>query len=163
MSARPPADRAAVFAAVFATLYAAHTAVDHWGQSDYQAATKGQRNRAGRHACARHALTHAAGSAAALAVMARATGLRASVPHAAVGVAFSAVTHYWADRRFTLARLADLTGKGGFYRLGAPRPGRDDNPSLGTGAYALDQSFHISMLFLASLLAAAPARRQVAP
>src|SRR5256885_16927252 len=62
------------------------------------------------------------------------------------GLAVSAVTHYIADRRTPLLRLAEamqpVTGKADFYRLGAPREGRDDNPSLGTGAYALDQSWH---------------------
>jgi len=36
-----------------------------------------------------------------------------------------------------------------------PRPHRDDNPTLGTGAYALDQSFHIFWLIIAALLIAA--------
>jgi hypothetical protein len=64
-----------------------------------------------------------------------------------------AVSHYWADRRVTLARLAERIGKGEFYRLGAPREGHDDAPHLGTGAYALDQSWHIAWLFIAALIA----------
>ncbi len=84
-------------------------------------------------------------------------------------------------RRFC-DRLDNRLGKGAFYRLGAPRPvsawtesphgdGRDersvslhqagkgdpvpwDNPSLGTGAYALDQSWHWAWLFVAALLTA---------
>ena len=47
-----------------------------------------------------------------------------------------------------------VTGKADFYRLGAPRDGRDDNPSLGTGAYALDQSWHYLWLFVAALIIA---------
>jgi hypothetical protein len=70
------------------------------------------------------------------------------------GQLVSAVTHYWADRRTTLARLADALGKGGYYRLGAPRPGRDDNLSLGTGAYALDQSWHWLWLGVAATVTA---------
>jgi hypothetical protein len=42
-----------------------------------------------------------------------------------------------------------------FWTLGAPRPDRDDNPSLGTGAYALDQSFHYFFLFYTALIIAA--------
>ncbi len=73
----------------------------------------------------------------------------------AVGLTVSAVTHYIADRRTPLRRLAELTGSARFYALGCPRPGRDDNPSLGTGSYALDQSFHYLFLFVAALVIAA--------
>ncbi|MGH3921845.1 MAG: hypothetical protein ACRDTT_03035 [Pseudonocardiaceae bacterium] len=44
--------------------------------------------------------------------------------------------------------------KGDFYRLGVPRNGRDDNPSLGTGAYMLDQSWHYGWLGVAALVTA---------
>ena len=37
--------------------------------------------------------------------------------------------------------------------LGAPRQGHDDAPHLGTGAYALDQSWHAAWLFAAALVA----------
>jgi hypothetical protein len=70
------------------------------------------------------------------------------------GQAVSAVTHYWADRRTTLAGLAGRVGKGEFYRLGTPRPDHDDNPTLGTGAYALDQAWHWCWLFVAALVTA---------
>jgi hypothetical protein len=70
-----------------------------------------------------------------------------------------AVSHYWADRRFTLARFVEwlgrtaIPGKGDFYRMGSPREGHDDALHLGTGAYALDQSWHIGWLFIAALIA----------
>jgi hypothetical protein len=64
------------------------------------------------------------------------------------------LTHYWADRRTTLAALATRVGKGEFYALGAPRPGREDNPTIGTGAYALDQAWHWVWLLVAALLTA---------
>jgi hypothetical protein len=87
------------------------------------------------------------------------TGLRAGPVFVVLGLGADAVSHYWADRRVTLARLAALVpGTGGFWTLGAPRPGRDDNPCLGTGAYALDQSWHVGWLFVAALLIAAGAR-----
>lgn len=85
------------------------------------------------------------------------TGLRLSLMAAAVGLAMDGITHYWADRRFTLQWLADRTGKTGFYQLGQPRPGRDDAPHLGTGAYAMDQSWHVAWLFVAALIIAAGA------
>ncbi|HEX6519650.1 MAG TPA: hypothetical protein VF070_06480 [Streptosporangiaceae bacterium] len=68
------------------------------------------------------------------------------------------MSHYWADRRFTLGRLVEALGKREFYRLGAPRRGRDDNPSLGTGAYFLDQSFHTAMLLVSALIIIAGSR-----
>ena len=39
-------------------------------------------------------------------------------------------------------------------RLGAPRPGHDDNPSLGTGAYALDAAWHHGWEAAAALILA---------
>ncbi len=42
-----------------------------------------------------------------------------------------------------------------FWYLGKPRFGKDDNPSLGTGAYALDQSWHYLWLFVCALILAA--------
>ncbi|GGN64850.1 hypothetical protein GCM10012285_67230 [Streptomyces kronopolitis] len=50
--------------------------------------------------------------------------------------------------------LAKVTGKAEFYRLGAPRADHDDNPHIGTGAYALDQSFHHLWLLVAALVIA---------
>lgn len=67
-------------------------------------------------------------------------------------------SHYAADRRRPLLSLARwlgatvVPGKDGFWHLGVPRPGRDDNPCLGTGAYALDQSWHIGWLFITALI-----------
>jgi hypothetical protein len=59
-----------------------------------------------------------------------------------------------ADVAVVWAALAALIGprKHAFWRLGAPRPGRDDNPVLGTGAYALDQAWHTGWLFIAALI-----------
>lgn len=145
---------AASFAAVFVALYAAHHVADHWVQTHHQACTKGAPGRAGRAACAAHVASYTATAVAALALTWWAVGLHLSVVRVAVGVGVSAVSHYWADRRTTLARLAAALGKTGYYTLGAPRPGHDDNPTLGTGAYALDQSWHIGWLFTTALIIA---------
>lgn len=67
-----------------------------------------------------------------------------------VGQLVSAVTHYVAARRRPLAALAARLGKARFWALGAPRPGHSDNPSLGTGAYVLDQSWHHGWLLIAA-------------
>lgn len=148
----------ATFAAVFAALYAAHSFGDHWyGQTHRQALGKGARTRQGRLHCLGHVLLLAAHKAVALAAVCAVTGLRLPLAAVAVGLLVDGVSHYWADRRFTLQALAGRTGKGDFYQLGQPRPGRDDAPHLGTGAYALDQSWHVAWLFVAALIIAAGA------
>ena len=145
-------DAPACFAAVFIALFVAHQVADHWVQTQHQADRKGLPGRAGRIACAAHVATYTLTAVAALVTMAAATGIDLGPGRVAAGLAVSAVTHYIADRRTPLKRLAALVGAGRFYALGAPRPGRDDNPSLGTGSYALDQSFHYAWLFVAALI-----------
>jgi hypothetical protein len=143
---------AATFAAVFAALYVAHEVGDHWIQTHRQAMAKGQPGWAGRRACAAHVATLTLTKAAAVALAGVVLDLHLAVAAVAAGLALDAATHYWADRRTTLAGLARVLGKADFYQLGAPRPGHDDGPHLGTGAYALDQSWHIGWLFIAALL-----------
>lgn len=142
------------FATVFVALYVAHQVADHWVQTHHQACTKGDPGWAGRLACAAHVGSYTATVVVGLAVVEWRLGLPLSLPRVTAGLAVSAVSHYWADRRTTLARLAGWLGKSGFYALGAPRPGHDDNPTLGTGAYALDQSWHVGWLFVAALVIA---------
>lgn len=141
----------AVFAAVFAALYAAHSFGDHWyGQTHHQALGKGARTRQGRLHCLGHVLLLAAHKAVALAAVCVVTGLRPALAAVAVGLLVDGVSHYWADRRFTLKALAERTGKGDFYWLGMP-----EAAPAGTGAYALDQSWHHLWLFVAALIIAA--------
>jgi len=161
----------AVFAAVFAALYAAHEVGDHWvstnqgamrkGLTKDQATAAGLHRHAGPRACAVHVASYTATAALFLLALAWRTGLPLDPTRTAVALAVSAGTHYWADRRRTLRwlcrsldRLFPTLGKETFYDLGAVRPGHDDNPSLGTGAYALDQSFHVLWLFAAALTVA---------
>lgn len=146
---------ASLFAAAFAALFAAHQLADHWLQTNGQSVTKGLPGWPGRLACARHAAVVTAAMALALVVTAAATGARFSVPWTGAALAFNGVTHYWADLRTTLAALAERTGKGAFWRMGS---GRDGHACLGTGAYALDQSFHVACLWLAALVIAAGSR-----
>jgi cytochrome b561 len=84
----------------------------------------------GRLACAAHVTTYTLTAVITLAGLALTTGWRPAPWHTVIGLTVSAVSHYIADRR---------------------RPGCDDNPSLGTGAYALDQSWHVGWLFFAAL------------
>ncbi|WP_432042755.1 DUF3307 domain-containing protein [Streptomyces cadmiisoli] len=145
---------AVVFAAVFIALYVAHSVGDHWVQTSHQSAHKGRPGWVGRLADARHVATLTLTKLAVLLPVAWQLDLRLSVLGTVAGLTVDAVTHWWADRRTTLAWLARVTGKGEFYRLGAPRAGRDDNPHIGTGAYALDQSFHHLWLLVAALIVA---------
>lgn len=145
---------AVTFAVALPALLVAHNVADHWVQTHHQALTKGASSWSGRWACARHVATYTLVTAATVAVLWSLFDLPITPAGFVTGQLVSAVTHYWADRRHTLARLAGALGKADFWQLGAPRPGRDDNPSLGTGAYALDQSWHWLWLGVAALLTA---------
>jgi hypothetical protein len=149
---------AAALAVAFAALYAAHQVGDHWVQRDGDAQAKGRPSWTGRLACARHVTTLTLTKLAALLAAFEVAGLAIRPAWWALALGADAATHYWADRRTTLQWLAEITGHGPFFRLGAPREGRDDNPSLGTGAYALDQSAHVLFLFIAALIIAAGSR-----
>lgn len=145
---------AVTFAVLVPVLLVAHTVADHWVQTSHQAATKGAPGWVGRRACAAHVATYTATTAVTVGIVWVLFGLPISPVGFVLGQAVSAVSHYVADRRTPLARLADRLSLGGFYRLGAPRDGREDNPSLGTGAYALDQSWHHGWLLIAAVVTA---------
>lgn len=134
------------FAAVFVTLYAAHSFGDHWVQTHGQACSKGERTKVGQRACLWHVFTLTATKLAALYALVFVTGLPLNQWMLMAGLLVDAGSHYWADRRFTLAALAERLGKGGFYRLGLA-----EAAPTGTGAYALDQSWHHLWLFVAAL------------
>lgn len=138
-----------VFSSAFATLYAAHSVGDHWVQKHWQACMKGDRTKAGQFACFAHVLSLTLTKFAALGLLWLVTGWRPSGVAAVAALLLDAATHYWADRRYTLQALAERLGKGEFYKLGAGH--------LGSGAYALDQSWHVGWLFVAALLISAGA------
>jgi Protein of unknown function (DUF3307) len=172
-------EQAVTFAVVLPTLLVAHHVADHWIQTDEQAKAKGQRGVEGRNACAVHVCTYTLTTILFVSTMWLLFSLPISSAGFLLGQAVSAVTHYWADRKFTLEWLTQQwpfsrMGKHDFYRSGRVRvtaawsgddgshvqlyqAGRDDpvswdNPSLGTGAYALDQSWHKCWLFVAALV-----------
>jgi hypothetical protein len=145
----------AAVAAVFVALYTAHMVGDHWVQTHHQALCKAAAGWAGRWADTKHVATLTGTKLVALIALCWRTGLRPPLWQLAAALMVDALSHWWADRRTTLAALAELVDKTQFYTLGAPRTGHDDNPSIGTGAYALDQSWHIGWLFIAALIAAA--------
>lgn len=148
------------FATVAIALYVGHHVGDYWVQTDHQAATKGKAGFEGVASCTAHVLTYITTQAVCLGLAAVVTGQGWGWWQYAAALAVSAVTHYAADRRefgimFYLARLLPMAA---FLELGKPRDlhveaeradsfDRDrvklDNPTLGTGAWALDQSWHI--------------------
>ncbi|MFI9327765.1 hypothetical protein ACIGZJ_09475 [Kitasatospora sp. NPDC052868] len=145
--------RAARFAAAYALLRASADVADHWIQTDHQAATKGQHNHiegqssaAGRRACAAHVATYTAAQGVVLLAGTRLLGIRLRPLPVAAALALSAATHYAADRREPLRRLADATGKGRFVRLA--------DHGL-NGGYLLDQSWHHAFETCAALIASA--------
>lgn len=142
MLADPTGAHAATFAAVFATLYAAHQVADHWIQTQHQADCKGQPGWAGRLACAAHVATYTATAVLALVFLIAGTGLRLDPSGVTVGLGISAVTHYIADRRTPLRWLADRLRKS---------PAWLDKAG---GMYALDQSWHVGWLFITALFCA---------
>jgi hypothetical protein len=128
------------FAAVFIALYVGHHVGDYWVQTDAQAAHKGDAGLQGHMACLAHVSAYVVTQLVCVDVTIIATGARVNWAAVLVGLVVSGVTHYAADRRehglmFRLARL--LPGKVNFLELGK------DSGTLGTGAWALDQSWHL--------------------
>jgi hypothetical protein len=142
---------AATFAAVFAAYAAGHQVGDYWVQTHRQALGKGLPGWAGRRACAAHVATYTLTLAACLALAGWWLRMPVSVVHAVAGLAASAVTHYAADRRRPLQRLAEalgasvVPGKGEYWHAGN---------GVATGAAHLDQAWHWLWLFAAALLTA---------
>lgn len=136
---------AATFAAVAVALYAGHQAGDYWVQTGGQAARKSLPGWPGRIACAAHVSTYTATLAVFLWVARLVLSLPLSSPWILAGLGVSAVTHYFADRRRPLERLARLLGKSGFYSAG---------DGLATGAALLDQAWHWVWLFVSALIVA---------
>ncbi|MFB7619277.1 transcriptional regulator [Kitasatospora sp. NPDC056181] len=153
---------AATMAAVFVVLYTAHQVGDHWVQTSCQAAEKGKPGWTGRWACSKHVATLTATKLALLVPVVLLLDLQVTALGTILALAVDAGTHWWADRRSTLAWLAKVTDKTEFYSLGTPaHPAHPTTaeggyaPTLGTGAYSLDQSFHVFWLLVAAVITAA--------
>lgn len=149
-----PVTGAVVFAVAYAALYTGHVVGDIWVQTSRQALDKGLDGWRGIRACAAHVATITATQAAVTLGTLLALGLRVHAGLITAALAVTAASHYAADRRRPLEYLARLVGKGDLWQLGAPRPDRDDNPSLGTGAFHLDQAWHLAWLWAAALIIA---------
>ena len=150
---------AAAFGAVFVALWTAHTVGDHWLQTQTQSDEKGKPGWPGRLAASRHVLSLTLAKVVLLAGTAAALDQHLAPAAVTAGLALDSASHWWADRRFTLARFAAAVGKREFYELGtAAHPKApvtaDGTPAahIGSGQYALDQSLHVFFLFLAALI-----------
>lgn len=133
------------FPVVFAAFGAGHWAGDYWVQRHRQALGKSSAGWAGRRACAAHVASYTLTLAACLALAAWWLGMPVSPARAAAGLAVSAVTHYVADRRRPLQRIAIAIGKHDYHQAGT---------GLATGAAYLDQAWHWTWLFAAALVTA---------
>ncbi|MET7304645.1 transcriptional regulator [Embleya sp. NPDC005575] len=133
---------AATAAAVYVALYSAHQFGDHWIQRSTEAMGKGAPGLSGRWMCGRHVATLTATKLGAVALAWFTLGLSIGVVGLVVGLAVDAASHYWADRRTTLRRLAHAAGKGGWW---------DNDPQA---PYLLDQSWHVAWLLPTALIIA---------
>ncbi|MFE9454084.1 DUF3307 domain-containing protein [Streptomyces sp. NPDC006739] len=137
----------AVFAAVFAALFASHVWADHCWQTDKQAAEKGRpepgagatKARESWRALIAHVVVYHLVTAAMLAVTTALLDLPISWAGAAAGIAFSAVTHGFWDRRWPVQAWMVLTGSREFAK----------NPQ---GRYSVDQAQHVFCLWVSALL-----------
>ena len=145
---------ALAFATLFAVSYPAHLLADHAGQPSSWAADKGRCDHTGRIACAKHVSVVVTLQALAVGLVALLTGLALDPLAVIIALGLTGWSHYWIDRRTTATGLFAAIGKREFADLGTPRPGRNDNPSLGTGAYRMDQDWHITWLAITALVMA---------
>lgn len=154
------------------------------GQTDKMANHKCDPGPEGTKACLAHVALYSLGSAATVLVLNKTLQLGLSWKGIVLGEAVSAFSHYYADRdRERFAQLVARTGSPAFPALGKPRsniaafvkardgerlpvevvtvgengsetPAPFDNPSLGTGGYATDQSWHIGWTAFAAWVTA---------
>src|ERR1017187_6289491 len=103
-----PASSAAVFAAVAIALLAGHQIGDYWVQTNGQAMGKPLPGWPGRRACAAHVATYTLTLLVTISLAWSCLALPLSAAWVAGGLGVSAVTHYFADRRKPLERVARM-------------------------------------------------------
>jgi hypothetical protein len=132
----------AALGAVYAVRSVAHDVGDHWVQTHHQALTKGKAGRVGAWACIKHVATYEATALAFFAFAALFVDFGVDPLAFTAGTLVSGVSHYVADRREPLRRIADACISGELYRLEAGL----------SGAYQLDQSWHRAWTFAAAVV-----------
>jgi hypothetical protein len=109
-------------------------------QTQAQADRKALPTWLGRLHCLGHVATYTLTALVALLTVGLATNTTVPLWRLITGLVVSAVSHYIADRRTPLRRLAIALGKSEVW------------VEHGGGLYALDQAWHIGFLFIAALL-----------
>lgn len=127
-------------AVLLPTLWVAHNVGDHLVQTDHQAGHKVTDWKA----MAGHVGGYQATQAVAVGAVLALTGLRCSPWALTVGMAFSAGTHAFIDRRWPVRKLLQHTGSSGFADLTTPL----------NGPYLVDQALHHGCLLVAALIMA---------
>ncbi|MEV8398849.1 DUF3307 domain-containing protein [Streptomyces niveus] len=130
-----------MFATLFVLLYVGHLLADYPFQSDHQAGHKADCGAAGWRANLTHAGTHLVTCGLMLAVGAVVLGLNVDPLPAATALLWIAATHAAIDRRWPVARWMAFARQAGWAERG--------------GAAHVDQTAHITALFIAALALAA--------
>lgn len=133
---------AAVLAASFAALYASHMVADHVVQTDFQASFKAERGRTGVIAMAGHVGSYGLTQTLACTLLLVA-GVPLSPLGLIVGLAVSAATHAFIDRRWPVQWILRHTGSDRFAALASGGM---------NGPYLADQALHVGCLFVAAVL-----------
>jgi hypothetical protein len=135
---------AATFAAVAVTLYAAHQIGDHIVQTDANANAKATPGRHGWRHLTVHVGTYHVVVVAMLAAATLLLHLPLTLTGVLTGLAFSATTHAFLDRRWPVRWLLNHTGSAAFA----------DRQTPICGMYLADQSLHHACLWASALLIA---------
>jgi hypothetical protein len=145
------------FLLVSAALTAAHEVGDQWVQTHHQACTKGRPGWAGRRACAAHVATYTATGALAALVASRRLNVPLRPAQLAAGLVLNAASHYVADRREPLRKLARLARRSNYLTsvtVVRQKGEEAEDAGPGTALFHLDQSWHYGWIFIAALVAA---------
>lgn len=126
------------YGSTLAVLWAAHNLGDHVIQTDHQAAHKTHSWKA----MTGHVGSYTATQVAALLGLRTLTGGRGGWRRLAAGVAFSAATHAFLDRRWPVTRLLAATGSAAFAERTDPI----------CGSYLADQALHHACLAVSAAL-----------
>ncbi|MFE9247233.1 DUF3307 domain-containing protein [Nocardiopsis sp. NPDC006938] len=148
---------AATFAATFVLYYIAHLIADHWCQRSEDAVGKQAPGWAGVRHCLSHTASVVLTTAVVLGVGMVLLGLRAPVDVVAASLLVVGVSHYLVDRGTPLRWLARLTANEGYMdRVSVVRAPDQvpDTTGPGTGAFHLDQSWHVAWAGVGALIIA---------
>lgn len=150
---------AVAFLVVWAAMVTGHWVGDHWIQTQYQAVEKGGDGWRARIACVSHVTTYTLTQVVLVTAVVLALHVPIHFGWTVAGLGVSAVTHYVADRREPLRRIARLFGSGPYLAFATVVRKLDaeehDATGPGTALFHMDQTWHLAWCFVASLVMAA--------